>query len=156
MNELEKDSVRKFLASAMEAKLEIARHKMRAEELESRCTKVTASMSGMPGGGGADAQALWAALADERAKEREAELRETEAYHRVEEFIDKLPNSDHRAILRLRYLSGMGWVNVQMKLYDAGIFYSERHIFRLHGEALESARELWRHMEGGDVNEVQP
>lgn len=152
MNELEKDPVRRFLTSAVEAKLEIARHKMRAEELESRCTKVTASMSGMPGGGGADAQALWAALADERTKEHEAELRETEAYHRVESFIDKLPSSTHRTILRLRYLNDMDWVKVQMQLYDAGIFYSERHIYRLHGEALESARELWRHMEGGDVN----
>ena len=47
-NELEKDPVREFLNSATEAKLEIMRHRMRAEELECRCTKVTASMSGMP------------------------------------------------------------------------------------------------------------
>lgn len=147
-NELEKDPVREFLNSATEAKLEIMRHRMRAEELECRCTKVTASMSGMPGGGNSDAQQLWATLADERTKEREAEKRETETYRQVEEFINKLPNSDHRAVLRLRYLNGMGWVNVQMKLYEAGIFYSERHIYRLHGDALEAARELWTLSEG--------
>jgi hypothetical protein len=144
ITETNNDPVLDFLSSAIEAKLEIIRHRMRAEELESRCTKVTASMSGMPGGGNSDAQLLWSTLVDERDKERAAEKRETEVYRSVENFISEIPNKTYRAILKLRYLNGLEWVNVQMKMYEAGIFYSERHIYRLHDCAIEAARELWR------------
>lgn len=138
-----KEKARQFLESAIEAKTEIQRFKSRVAELESRCEKVTPGMSGMPGGGGSDAQAMWSLLADERAKLLESIKQELKAYHSVEAFINEIPDRYHRAILRLRYLSSMGWVGVQMKLYESGVFYSERHIYRLHDEALDSAAELW-------------
>ena len=143
-------SARELLESVQEAKLEIARHRARAMELESRCTKMTAGMSGMPGGGGSDAQLLWSTLADYRDKEFEAEERELEAYRSVEEFISMLPSRKHRTVLRLKYLDCLSWVKVQMKMYDIGDFYSERHIYRIHDKALESAEEVWRKIRGDD------
>lgn len=144
---------REFLESVQEAKAEIARHRTRALELESRCEKVTASMSGMPRGGGSDSQLLWATLADFRNKEFEAERRELEAYKSVEEFIDKIPYRKHRTVLRLKYLECLSWVKVQLKMYEVGDFYSERHVYRLHEKALESAERLWKQI-GGESNEV--
>ena len=149
--DFEKDPVREFLESAKEAKLEIARHRERVEELESRCTRMTANMSATPGGGNSDTQQLWATLAEERDKELAAEKRELEKYHAVESFINRVPDERFRAILRLRYLNVLGWIRVQMKLYESGIFYSESHIKKLHGMALESARELWRKEHGEDA-----
>lgn len=148
----ERDTVVAFLRSAREAKMEISRYRARVEELESRCTRMTANISAMPGGGNSDAQQLWSALADERRKTMEAERREMETYKEVEAFISKIPNPTHRAILRLRYLSGLSWVKVQMKLYESGIFYSESHIKKLHRQALGAASALWRLMKGGEAD----
>ena len=153
--EFERDPVREFLESAKEAKLEIARHRERVEELESRCTRMTANMSATPGGGNSDAQQLWVALAEERDKELAAEKRELEKYHAVESFINRVPGEMQRTILRMRYLRLLRWVPIQMELYKKGIVYCEREIFRIHGEALESVRELWRKEHGGgDAYEV--
>ena len=152
----ERDPVKEFLRSALEAKLEAKRRSRRVKELESRCTKMTAAPdSGACGGGNADREALWALLADERSKEETALHEELSQYKDVEDFIARLDDPVHRAILRLRYLEGLGWVKLQQQLYRDGVYYSERHITRLHGAALEEARELWKqpgpwHDWGGD------
>jgi hypothetical protein len=138
------DPVRAFLDSAVEARLEYKRLHRRIEELESRAKKVTAQMTGMPGGGGAGMEQLWAILADEREKEKEAVETEMRVYHEVETFIDSLPVPVHRVVCRLHYLDGLNWVQVQMRMNRDGFCYSERQITRIHGEALKSARRLWR------------
>lgn len=136
--------VKEFLESAIEAKVEAARLKRRVAELESRCQKMTAQMKDVPGGGRADNQALWVLLAEEIEREKAAHRGALEQYRTVETFIAHLSKPVHRALLRLRYLEGLGWVKVQQELYKQGIFYSERHISRLHAYALEEARALWR------------
>ena len=152
--EFERDPVREFLESASEAKLEIARHHARVAELESRATKVTASLHAAPGGGGSDTQQIWVVLAEERDKAMEAEKLELERYHAVESFIDRMQDKRHRVILRLRYLNALSWIRVQMKLYESGFYYSESHIKKLHGKALNAARELWR--KEHEADEVHP
>lgn len=153
----ERDPVKEFLRSALEAKLEAKRRSRRVKELESRCTKMTAAPdSGACGGGNADREVLWALLADERDKEEKALHEELAQYKAVEDFIARLDDPVHRAILRLRYLEGLGWVKLQQQLYRDGVYYSERHITRLHGAALEAARELWKrpgpwHNGGGET-----
>lgn len=137
------DPVRRFLESAIEAKIDAARLKRRVTELESRCQKMTAQMKANPGGGKSDIQELWALLADEVEREKAAQRAALEQYHTVEAFITRLSKPTHRAILKLRYLGGLGWVKVQQELYKQGIFYSERHISRLHNYALDEAFELW-------------
>lgn len=138
-----RDPVRAFLESAMEAKLEARRRSRRVARLESQCTRMTQRMSGMPFGGGAGAESTWIALAEERALECEAVKNELAKHHEVECFIGRLESVEHKTVLRLRYLEGFNWVKVQQQLYKDGISYSERHIYRIHGQALQAARELW-------------
>lgn len=136
--------IKEFLESAIEAKIDAARLKRRVTELESRCQKTTTQMGDGAGGCNADSQELWALLADEVEREKAAQRAALEQYHTVETFIAHLRKPTHRAILRLRYLEGLGWVKVLQELYKQGIFYSERHISRLHNHALDEALALWR------------
>lgn len=138
-----RDPVRAFLESATEAKLEARRRSRRVAQLESQCTRTTQRMSGMPSGGSGGAEAMWIALAEERAQEYEAIQKELARHHEVEAFIGRLECLEQKAVLRLRYLEGFNWVKVQQQLYRDGIFYSERQIYRIHGQALQAARELW-------------
>lgn len=132
------------LRSAREAKFEYKRLRLRVEELESRAERMTASMSGMPGGGGAGMEQLWATLADEREKMAAASEKELRRYGEAERLIKKLNDPVHRIILRLRYLSGMNWTQVHFRMHREGFCYTERHITRLHGEALKAVRRLWK------------
>ena len=137
------DPVREFLRSGLEARLEVRRHQRRTEELESRCTRLVAQMTGMPAGGGSGLEATWAALADERQEEQRLVQAELDQYHAVERFIARLGDPVCRTVLRLRYLEGLSWTQLQKRLYQDGLYYSERQIFRLHGAALQEARDLW-------------
>ena len=38
----------------------------------------------------------------------------------------------------------MHWIPIQFALRKSGFFYSEDHIYRLHGLALKAARALWK------------
>lgn len=137
------DPVREFLDSARFARAEFNRLSQRVKQLEAQCTSITAALSATPGGGGNDAERMWAALADESARLypqlREAQERE----HEVENFINKLEDPAHRLILKLRYLDTLSWPNVNRQLSCGGVFYSDRQIYRLHGDALAAARALW-------------
>lgn len=140
------DPVKDFLRSAVESRLEVKRHQRRMALLESQCTRVTSSMSAAPGGGGSDhgREGLWAALADARAEEERLMKASLEQYRSVELFIKYIPDTQHRSLLRLRYLEGMSWTRLQFALCDEGVYYSDRHLRRIHDAAIESARELWR------------
>ena len=154
MTELRPDSVVDFLRSAVESRLDIKRHRRRMALLESQCTRVTASLSGMPGGGGDvhSKESLWATLADAREEEERLIRAEIEQHKSVELFIRYIPNPMHRSLLRLRYLEGMSWTRLQFALCDEGIYYSDRHLRRIHDAALASAEELWRN--GGPWEEA--
>lgn len=144
------DPARRFLESALSAELEARRRKERADELERKAERLTAQLSAAPRGGGSDHQEMLAILADARTLELEA-MREAEKQRkRVETFIARIESPVQRAILVYRYLSFCGWRTVQKKLREAGLYYSDRQITRLHGAALGSARTLWGadHAEG--------
>jgi len=138
------DEVRFFLSSAWDAEFAYRRSKRKVAELEERCQNITANWNGMPGGGGdvhkddtLNALADWITRRDEW--NRELSRREAE----VERFLDNIPDDRHRAILKLRYVDRMSWPKVLVGLRDAGYYYEERNVFKLHGKALNSARELW-------------
>ena len=150
------DPVRLFLASATAARLEADRHARRVAALDSRCARVTASLHAGPGGGQADAEALWAALCDARTEAAQAVRAEMDRYRAVENFIARLQDPTHRSILALRYLEGLNWIQVQHRLAEHGSVYSERHVTRLHGQALQAARLIWRDTEKPDPNIQEP
>ena len=138
------DPVRAFLNSILAYRIEIKRLRRKIASLESRATSITAQLTGMPRGGGADSTAVLAALADATreyyAKLVRAERRELE----VIEFIDGLPTQSSRLILRLRYVDRKHWPQVLSGLNEAGMGISERQMFRLHGVALNEARQKWK------------
>lgn len=121
--------------------MEIKRLQHKVTQLEAQATKTTSILTGMPKGGDADRDAVLAALADLTAdyykKIEEAERHERE----VNEFIDSLPSGDCRVILRLRYVEGFGWRKVLTGLNQVGLHFTERQMFRLHGKALQEARD---------------
>ncbi len=146
------DPTREFLNSVRYARVEYSRLSERIKALEQRCMSLTASLSGMPGGD-ADAQAMWAALADESAKLYPQLRQAQEAEQEVDAFIDTLPNPSHRLVLKLRYVDVRGWEDVIQHLTRGGLAYSARQVYRIHGEALEVARALWSETHKEDNND---
>ena len=137
------DPVREFLNSVRYARIEYNRLSERIKALESRCMSITASLNSAPGGGNADAEELWAALADESAKLYPQLRQAREVEREVDRFIDTLPDPAHRLVLKLRYIDVLSWEDVIQRMTQGGLFYSARQVYRIHGEALEVARALW-------------
>lgn len=153
--ETKRDPVREFLGGVKEARFNKLRCQQNIEAAEAECQRVTAQVSGAPGGGGdLHKDGPWAALADLRstlwATYREALLKEAE----VEKFISLLREETHRVILRLRYVDCLRWPTVLDELEKKNYPYSERQMYRLHGEALYEARQLWGQMHPEEEEEA--
>ena len=138
------DEARAFLESVREARFNMDRASRELQQAEALCTQITAQISGAPGGSGdAHKDGAWAALADHRTLLRQLyEDAERQAVA-VEQFVKLIPTDKHRIILRLRYIDLLHWPEVQDRLKEYSLYYSERQIFRLLGDALEAARKLW-------------
>ena len=127
------DPVRAYLASVAEARLDAKRLGLKLRRLEAQATRVTAS------------------LADMRVDCELAKLRAEEKEKEVAAFIDKLDDPMSRMILKLRYCECLGWIatrkyqrSVQDELVKvAGLDYGDRNLYRLHGIALNEAREIY-------------
>lgn len=148
------NSVILYLWGAREAKAEVRRRHLRVQELEARCTSITAKMNGMPGGGG-DRHSLeqaYLALSAERDAELEAIREENRKYHEIEERIGGLSCPEYRAVLRHRYLRGLRWAVVQREMARDKFFFCDRELYRIHGEALDEMRRVLQ--EGGVELEV--
>ena len=138
-----RDPVREYLNSVLEARMEIKRLQHKVAQLEAQATKTTTIITGMPMGGNADRDAVLAVLADLTAEYQEKIVAAEKHERDVNLFIDSLPSSDVRALLRLRYVEGFGWRKVLTALNKYGFHVSERNMFRLHGKALNEARERY-------------
>lgn len=135
--------VKSFLQSVWYARAEIDRLSDSVKELETQAMKMTASLTGMPRGGNADAQALWARIIDDTDKLYARQTFYYEHLKHVEAFIDLIPQDKYREVLKLRYVNCMTWPEVARRLESVGYYYEIRQVFRLHGAALEEARKLW-------------
>lgn len=146
------DPVREFLESVRTAKYEQHRCELRLEQLEAECTSITARLSGDPGGGTTDVHhdGAWATMAQTRIDLKNAYEDAKRRERDVEEFISQIPDVRHRAVLSLYYVSLLKWPRVVEEMEKCGLYYSDRHIFRLHGDALQSARILWTSQHAGE------
>ena len=70
-----------------------------------------------------------AALAEQEAKQLA-----------IETAIQSLESPVYRLVMRLRYIDGLGWRRICEKLRTQG--YSERQVYRFHGEALLKLKEV--------------
>lgn len=134
-----------FLESVRHSRLEQERLRLRIAELEARCTKITASISGVPGGGGSDIQRQYAALADERTR-LTAELdKELAATARVEDWIKSLRcDQVLRDVLLYRYINLMSIPQITEAFAAAGIPYSQRRIEHFLADARTMAWLEWK------------
>ena len=138
-----------FLSSVWEARFDMDRASREIALAEAECQRVTAQITGAPGGGGdRHKDAAWAALADFRALLEEQHRLALERKAAVERFILQLPDPKHRAVLRLRYVDTLRWPVVLERLHDYDLYYSERQMHRIHGAALTAARAKWAEQQG--------
>lgn len=148
------DPVREFLDSVREARFNEARCRRKLLEMDAQCRSMTAQMTGRPGGSGPDKHkdGAWAALADQAILLRELYDQAVRRETAVERFISGLEKDTHRILLRLKYVDLLTWPCVQERMRETGIDYSERQLYRIHGEALQEARKLWAqlHPEEGE------
>lgn len=145
------DGATDYLHSVKSAWVNYRRAQRKAEEQREQCENVTANWNGAPGGGGdphkdAPLVALAQASAEEDRLRRIWEARRDE----VEQFLSGIPDERYRIILWLRYADQMTWPEIAKELEEYGFYYAERHVTRLHGEALAAVRELWQERYGGD------
>ncbi len=134
---IEMSAVVEFLESAGAATLETLRLRRRLEALETRRESLRLQ-------NGAVARKLTRLIQDECGREADVMREELECYRRVEAFVARVPDRLHRTILRRRYLDvGKSWAEIRDELAKDGLYYSQRHLLRLHTDALEAAQRLW-------------
>ena len=143
-----------FLRSVRWARAQARRTDLRLQELRASATRITAQITGMPGGGSdLHRDGLRVALADMETRlteeHREALVRERE----VLTFLSRLPDASHREVLTLRYVSCLRWPQIREELEKVGLYYEERQIYRIHGNALQAARQLWQNTEEEETHE---
>lgn len=126
--------------------MEIKRIQRKLDLLEARVLNVTSQLTGMPRGGSSDRDAVLASLADV-TDEYYKRLAEAERHElEVLDFINTIPDTRCRIILKLRYVDCRKWNSVLAKLQLTDEQASRPTMFRLHGKALNAAREKYKEM----------
>lgn len=145
------DPVKDFLRSVKDARFYQRRCELKLEQLDAQCTSVTAKLTGEPtGGGDVHKDGPLVSLAQARIDLRSAYLKAEQKEKEVEDFISLLPDVRHRAVLTLYYVTLLKWPRVVEEMEKCGLYYSERQVFRLHGDALQQARILWAEHHPGE------
>lgn len=109
------------------------------ERILSRLTRMTASATRMPHGGG-DTDQLTNGVAKiiELEKEIDAKVDKlVELRREIEAGIETVDSSTQRRLLKLRYIDGMTWERVAVEMN-----YSYMQVCRLHGKALNALKML--------------
>lgn len=133
----EQRALLEFLETAGAAALESCRVQRRLDELKNRRDALKTRK-------GVTARRMKNMLEAEYKREFEVLTKELDSYRRVEAFIDRIPDSFHRLVLRRRYLDrAKNWNEIRIVLEQDGLRYSPRHLTRLHTEAMEAACLLW-------------
>ena len=143
-----------FLRSVRWSRVRARRTDLRLQELRAAATKITQRISGMPGGGSdPHRDGLQAALVDLETRLTEEHREALERERAVSSFLSHLPDASHREVLTLRYVNCLRWPQIREELEKAGLYYEERQIYRIHGNALQAARRLWQDTEEEETYE---
>lgn len=150
------DPAKDLLESVRGARMDLNRCQWKLQTTWSQCTRITAQLGLTPGGGGdVHKDGLLLAVAEQQELLRSLYLRAVETENRVEHFIAGIPDARYRAILRLRYLDLLRWPEVLDQLEKGGLYYSDRQMFRLHGEAMQAARKHYADLYPAEQEETQ-
>lgn len=100
--------------------------------------KITSCNNGMPKGAGGDKVSSAAISSADLAAEIEEKTGEYKRLQReIGQKIARIENRDYRLLLELRYLNFNPWHIIAWKMS-----YDERHIYRLHNQALKKYAEI--------------
>ena len=123
---------KEFLSQAWQIDRRIERKIEERERIESRLTAGRISnLSGMPRGGKYDWTDSAAHVADLTAQIGEEINQLCTVKRMVNDAIDAVEDMRYRRVLELRYRNYLSWEDIA-----ADMGYDERHVHRLHGEAL--------------------
>lgn len=132
----------------MTCRIEQDRLMSRIAYLRDRCTKITPTLSVVPGGGNSDAQAQWAALADEQRRLTQKLEEELARAREVEAFLDRLPTDLYRKVLKMRYIDYYTIPAMTAQLGRSGFHRSQRQVERLLKAAMTEAEAEWLKLKG--------
>lgn len=125
-------AARDYLAAASQLNAMIALRLSRLDDLRDQATRITRVLGAIPGSGMDDRMAeLTAEIADQEAmvtRDYHSLLKRQKA---IGDTIHRVPDDRQRMILEMRYLQGLPFFRIAMKLH-----YDERTIYRLHEKAL--------------------
>ena len=89
---------------------------------------------GMPPGSSHSDLSDYMAIMDEQIELlKEERLEKVRCYQRIERQIRQMENEDEREVLRLRYIKGLKWEEVALKMN-----YSWKWVHKIHGRALQN------------------
>lgn len=89
---------------------------------------------GMPHGSNHSDLSDYAAILDEQIEFlKEERLERVRCYQKIERQIRQMENEDEQEVLRLRYIKGLKWEEVALKMN-----YSWKQVHRIHSSALKS------------------
>lgn len=144
---------RQFLESVRTSRAAAMRCARQVHELRTQVESITAPLNSSPvsnGGKDVHGDARLAALADLQDRLIAASDDWLRRVKEAEDFVDHIGNVEHRILLQLRYIDCNRWEDVRRLMERFGLYYSDRQMFRLHGNALQEARRLWsEESEGG-------
>lgn len=146
-------NIRQFLESAMIFKGMSAERRNKYLLMYERATKTTSALTGMPGGGNSDHEAVLASMVDvgEDVKKWDA----LSVYRRelVKKFIDDAEIEDyHKNILHWRYILGTPW-EVMLPLLQGDKEMSLRTLYYDHKKALQACAD-WVNQSGKYKEEI--
>ena len=96
---------------------EIETEQRRIAELETKATNISDKVSGMPGGSGiSDKTAIAAEIADCKAIVQAKAEQCIHEYNRLCRYIAGVDDSFMRQILQYRYIAGLSWTQVAMRI----------------------------------------
>ena len=148
------DNVRSFLRSVSQLTSRSQLAYERWQRLQATAESMTARYGDAPSGGKTDPHkdAVWQSAIAAREQFRSAYNAAAEREQEVAMLVDRLPKQEHRVLLHYRYLAGLRWSDVLKSMEKHNLYYSERQMFNLHGEALKALRKIYREGDDTDVD----
>lgn len=143
------DPVSDLLRSTLRLRQKATLAKERWQRILAAATAITPRYTTMPGAQKVDQRkdALWLAEAQAADEMKAADQAYWEAEAKVHALLSKLHDPAHAALLQYRYVYGLKWPEVLERLEQKGLYYSERHMYNLHGDALQEARRIYKEQE---------
>lgn len=126
-------TTKEYLKEARRLKVAINGKTERMMQLRSIAESVTIQLSDMPHGGGEPQRMAKTVetIADFSREIATETIPLVEMQRDIQKTINQIERQDYRTVLELYYLNGYRWEDVA-----AGMNYSERQTYRIHGDAL--------------------